>query len=117
MKIDHYSTNEAVLTELGNRLARLRLDRNLTQIQLANEAGISKNTVQRLESGAVAAQLSALLRVCRVLGLMENFDSLIPEPAPSPIAQLKLQGRKRRRATGRKAAAGVSKKWSWGDAS
>ena len=33
-------TDAAVLTELGSRLARLRLQRNLTQAQLAREAGI-----------------------------------------------------------------------------
>lgn len=54
---------------IGGRLTRIRLERNLTQVQLAVEAGIAKSTVQRLEAGAVATQLSGLIRVCRVLGL------------------------------------------------
>ena len=56
--------------EMGGRLARVRLERNLTQIQLAEQAGVSKSTVERLESGAVATQLSGFIRVCRVLDLM-----------------------------------------------
>lgn len=56
-----------------------------------------------MESGQVGTQLSGFLRVCRALGLVERFETLMPEPAASPIARLKLQGRKRQRASGRKA--------------
>ena len=41
----------SVLTELGDRLARLRLQPTLTQAQLAREAGVSKRTLIRLEHG------------------------------------------------------------------
>ena len=72
-------------------------------------------TLQRLELGAVGTQLSGFVRVCRVLGLLERFETLVPEEAASPMAQLKIQSRKRQRATGRKAAAGTPKKWTWGE--
>ncbi len=117
MRLAIYATDDAVLRELGGRLARLRLDRNLTQAQLAERAGVSKRTVERLESGSVATQLSGFIRVCRVLGLVERFDLLVPEPAPSPIEQLKLRGRRRQRASTRKRARAVSGKWQWGDES
>jgi transcriptional regulator with XRE-family HTH domain len=107
--------DEAVLRELGERLTRIRLERNFTQATLAEQAGVSKRTVERLEAGEVATQLSGFLRVCRVLGLLERFDALVPEPLPSPMAQLKLQGRKRRRASGKKVGAPPPKKWTWGD--
>jgi hypothetical protein len=71
--------------------------------------------VQRLELGAAATQLSGFVRVCRVLDLVERFEALIPEEAASPMAQLKQAGRKRRRATGKKAAQGEPKKWTWGE--
>ncbi|MDP9141869.1 MAG: helix-turn-helix domain-containing protein [Pseudomonadota bacterium] len=118
MKINGQLTDEAVLRELGARIAALRLARNLTQAALAEQAGVSKRTLERLESGVVAAQLSAFLRVCRVLGLLEQFDAFVPEPAPSPLAQLKLQGQRRQRASRKKAPLGISeKKWRWGDES
>jgi transcriptional regulator with XRE-family HTH domain len=118
MKIHAQLTDQSVLEELGGRLASTRLSRNLTQAALAEQAGVSKRTVERLESGAVATQLSGFLRVCRVLGLVEHFESLIPEAVPSPIEQLKRQGAKRQRASGRKAvAADVPKQWTWGEAS
>jgi transcriptional regulator with XRE-family HTH domain len=115
MKITKQATDEAILSELGGRLAQVRLERNLTQAKLAEQAGVSKRTVERLESGSVATQLSGFIRVCRVLDMIERFDILVPEPVPSPVEQLKLRGRKRRRASTRRKAKASSKKWQWGD--
>jgi len=115
MKIGTQATDEVILREWGERLTGARLARNLTQKELADQAGVSKRTVERLESGEVATQLSGFVRVCRALGWLEQLDALIPEMAPSPIAQLKLQGRKRRRASGRRARAVVPNKWEWRD--
>ena len=114
MKIASNITDEALLKLIGKRLARLRLTKNLTQGQLAEQAGLGLRTVQRLELGAAATQLSGFVRVCRVLGLVERFDALIPEEAASPMARLRQQGRRRQRATGKKAA-GEPKKWTWGE--
>jgi len=71
--------------------------------------------IERLGSGEVATQLSGFLRVCRTLGLLERFETLIPEAVTSPMEQLKMQGRKRQRAAGRRAASGKPKKWTWGE--
>ena len=117
MKIDPKMTDDALLKVIGARIAGLRLARNLTQEQVAEEAGLGLRTVQRLELGAAATHLSGFVRVCRAIGLMEHLETLIPEPAVSPMAQLKLQGKKRRRATGRKVAAGKTNKWTWGEPS
>ena len=115
MKIEKQATDEAILSELGRRLAQVRLQRNLTQARLAEQAGVSKRTVERLESGGVATQLSGFIRVCRVLELVERFNLLVPEPVPSPVEQLKLRGRKRLRASERRKAQAAPRKWQWGD--
>jgi transcriptional regulator with XRE-family HTH domain len=117
MEITRQLTDEVILGELGGRLAKIRLDRNFTQAQLATQAGVSKRTVERLESGAVATQLSGFIRVCRVLEVIERFELLVPEPVPSPVQQLKLAGRKRQRASAAKPAKPSAKKWQWGDTS
>ena len=44
-----------------------RLTQNLTQAALAERSGVAKRTIERLESGAVATQLSGFLRECRLL--------------------------------------------------
>ena len=111
-------TDEALLKQLGERLARLRLAKNMTQQLLAEQAGLGLRTVQRLELGEAATQLSSFARVCRVLGLLENFDALVPAQPISPMAQLKLQGRQRRRARSSKLIAAEPKsKWTWGEPS
>ncbi|MDO8677882.1 MAG: helix-turn-helix transcriptional regulator [Acidobacteriota bacterium] len=115
MQISSQLTDEAVLHELVGRLARARLDHNLTQAGLAEQAGVSKRTVERLESGAVATHLSVFVRVCRVLGILDRFEALLPEPVDSPIAQLKLRGKIRRRATSTTAPGGSPSKWHWDD--
>lgn len=117
MRITGELTDEAILRELGTRLASLRLGSNRTQADLASQAGVSKRTIERLESGAVATQLSGFLRICRALGLLEGFESLIPRAVPGPMEQLELQGRRRRRASGRKASPRKAKKWTWGEPS
>ena len=124
MKMTNQATDELILGELGARLVQVRLDKNLTQAQLAIQAGISKRTVERLESGTPGTQLSAFIRVCRVLGLIEHLETLIPETAPSPITQLKLGGRRRRRASSTSTppravgeAGPANGAWTWGDRS
>jgi len=115
MKITKQATDVAILAELGERIAGIRLNRNLTQAQLAEQAGISKLTVGRLEAGTVAIQLSSFIRVCRVLDMIERFDALVPESLPSPVEQLKLRGKRRQRASSHKAAKPSARKWKWGD--
>jgi DNA-binding XRE family transcriptional regulator len=115
MKIVKLLADEAILRELGRRLAGVRMERNLTQAALAEQAGVSKRTVERLEAGEVATQLTSFLRVCRALDWLERFDSLLPESTPGPMAQLKKQGRQRQRATGPKATE-PPPKWTWGKA-
>jgi transcriptional regulator with XRE-family HTH domain len=116
MKIESQLTDDAILRELGSRITAARLASNLTQAALAQEAGVSKRTVERLESGEVATQLSGFVRVCRALGLVDRFETLLAEPRPSPIAQLKLQGRQRHRASGKKVSPNETReKWTWGE--
>jgi transcriptional regulator with XRE-family HTH domain len=110
-------TDEVLIKQIGERLARLRLSRNLTQQQLAEQAGVGLRTLQRLELGAAATQLSGFVRVCRVLGLLERLETLVPNEAASPMAQLKLQGSQRQRASGKKQAQRKAQKWTWAEPS
>ena len=116
MDIQDHVTDDAIVQELGQRLARLRLDQNLTQAQLAHEAGVGVRTVQRLEAGTVAPQLTMFIRICRALGIVDHFNLLVPEPIPSPMQQLKMRGKLRRRASGKSAAVAEDPgPWKWAD--
>lgn len=125
MAITPDMTDAAVLAALGERLARRRLDQNRTQAALATEAGVSRSTVARLEAGE-SSQMTNLVRVLRALGLLGRLDAAVPEPVPSPLAQLRSAEPRRRRASsgtpGRPAGsppaetrAPEATPWRWGD--
>jgi transcriptional regulator with XRE-family HTH domain len=96
MKITTELTDTAVLHEIGDRLERRRIDAGLTQAELAEEAGISKRTVERIEAGH-STDFVMLLRVLRVLRLLEALDQLVPDLPQSPLVLLKGRGRARKR--------------------
>ena len=118
MKVAGLLSDEAILAAIGQRLARLRIERNMTQAQLANEAGVAKRTVERVESGE-SIQFLTLVRLARVLGLIEDIAQLMPEQKPSPMALLKNKTRQKspQRARSRKPAqhSGQPGEWKWGD--
>ena len=120
MKIEPTLTDDALLTLIGERLAQLRLSKNLTQQQLAEQAGLGLRTVQRLELGKAATQLSGFIRVCRVLGVVDRLDALLPAHTASPMAQLaqlkqaQRTGYPRKRASSRRQTAREPGKWTWG---
>jgi transcriptional regulator with XRE-family HTH domain len=108
-------TEPAVLQILGERINQHRLQANLTQAELAAEAGVGKRTLERIEAGG-GTELATFVRILRALGLIEGLDRLVPELPPSPIAQIELQSKQRRRASRRRDAKpkGSSKPWAWG---
>ena len=81
---------------------------------MAAQAGVSTLTVQRIEQGH-SSQAANLIRVLRALGLLDNLDALVPEPAISPIQQARMHGRIRQRASSRSGQREAPADWSWGD--
>ena len=106
--------DHAILKEIGKRIAAARLGLSLTQADLAEQAGLSKRTIERIEAGA-SAQLSSLVRILRVLQLLPGLELLFPEPVLSPIDLLKLKGKERQRASSTRQGIKSVKKWSWDD--
>ena len=96
MKITTELSDMAVLHEIGERLERRRIDAGLTQAQLAEEAGMSKRTVERIEAGH-STDFVMLLRALRVLKLLAALDQLVPDLPQSPLMLLKGRGRARKR--------------------
>lgn len=116
MQINSQLTDDAVLSELGARVAHARLEQGLQQTELADLAGVGVATLQRLETGR-EVRLTTLVRVLRALGLLDALDALIKEPGPSPMELLQLRGRQRQRARGSRIAdeADSPRPWRWGD--
>ena len=112
MKITHLLTDDAVLAELGARIAGRRIELQLTQAAVAEQAGISKRTLERIEAG-LTSQLATLVRVLRVLDAASGLDSVIPESETRPMDLLKQKNKVRQRASGRRAAKAIGKPWRW----
>ena len=114
IEISKFLSDDAILEALGNRIARRRLSRQMTQAALAEEAGLSKRTVERIEAGGTS-QLLSLIRVLRVLDLLSGLDLLVPDTGPRPMDLLKLKGKQRQRARSKSAADQAREPWSWGE--
>lgn len=114
MKFTSNLSDDALLKEIGKRITRYRLNQDKTQASLAEEAGVSNRTITRLEQGN-SIQASSLLRILRALQLIENLDTLIPEPVASPVQQLKMQGKQRQRASSKSVKSVKEEPWTWGD--
>ena len=91
-------------TELGQRVQRLRLSRNLDQRTTADKAGISLRALGNLEAGR-GSTVETLLRTLKALDYLEGMESLAPEITVDPLALLdspKPQRRVRRKRSARK---------------
>jgi len=95
----YYMTDEAIEEEIGERFRELRLRKNLTQKVLSKRTLLSVNAIKNLEAGK--ARLSTAIAVLRELKALDNLDAFIPDPGLSPMQLAKLQGRKRKRASGK----------------
>ena len=112
MKLDATLTDKAILTEIGARITRRRLDFQLTQADLAEQAGISKRTLERVEAG-LTAQMTTMVRIFRVLELLPALDLVIPEIGPRPLEVVKNKGKIRQRVSQRGQKS--DEPWSWDD--
>jgi len=83
-----FKTPEELQWVLGERLRRLRLDRNLDQRTTAEKAGISEKALRNLEAGR-GSTLETLIRVLKALGYLQGIDVLVPEPSINPLDLLR----------------------------
>jgi putative transcriptional regulator len=92
----------AIAEELGERLKQARLNADMTQVEVAEQAGISRKMVLNAEKGKV--QLEILVAIMGALRLTSQLNNFLPVQEISPIQLAKLQGRKRRRASGHRSS-------------
>jgi transcriptional regulator with XRE-family HTH domain len=118
MHLDAITSDATVLAELGRRAERHRLARNRTQAELADEAGIGRATLQRIERGE-SVQMTSMVKLLRALDLLGGLDAALPASIDLPIAQLeRAQRAPRRRARGRRGSVSPEADpapWTWGE--
>jgi len=91
-------SDRAIIRELGRRLKRKRLAKNLSQQKLAELTGLNRTTISEAERGAPFGILT-LVQILRALNALEELNSFLPDPALSPLQLAKLKGKERHRAS------------------
>jgi len=113
-KIDFtVAASDRVESALCKRLESIRLSRNITQAQLAEEAGVSPRTIGRLEKGQGVC-MDTFIRIMMALGIQQNLEALLPDPRVRPIERIGMGAGERKRARPAKSMSELST-WSWGD--
>ena len=107
------STSDQIEAALCKQIENIRLSRNMTQAQLAKEAGVSPRTIGRFEKGQ-GVSLDTFIRVLTALGIQQNLETLLPDPSVRPIERIGISGGERKRA---RPGVNINKQptWSWGD--
>ncbi len=92
------ATERAFYTDLGQRIAALRRERGLTQVQLAEHLGVAQQTLAHYEAGRLRVLAGALPTLAEHLGV--SVEDLIGTPpakrsagkrGPAPKIQQQLQ--------------------------
>ena len=110
------ASSEAIIKAIGQRLDEIRLSQNISQANLAKEAGVSRSTLTRLADGRPIS-LDSFIRVMQALRLTDQLADLLPNPSIRPVDRVRLDGAERQRARKKPASGKDTKagKWVWGD--
>ena len=91
-------TDETWAETLAQRLEQLRLETNITQKQVADELGVTEKTYRQIIKGK--GKFVHIIGLMRLFGQEDQLNNMIPETPYSPMALLKMAGKKRQRASG-----------------
>ena len=86
---------------LGNKLAEARKKQNLTQEQLAERLGVTRQAVSRWESDAAYPETDKIVRMAQILEvscdyLLQDGVDEKGQPAASPVTRLLKQAQGKR---------------------
>ena len=84
---------------IGNRIAKFRKEKNMTQEELANLLGVSSQAVSKWENDASCPDISLLPQLCEVLGITadelltgkNNEVRMVPPEQQKPFDQLVMR--------------------------
>jgi transcriptional regulator with XRE-family HTH domain len=94
-------TDQVLAAIVGERVQALRLKRNISLEAVAQNAAISRQTLHLLLNQGKGTLIN-LVAVLRALGELERLSSLLEEVRPSPLKIIQMEGKTRRRASGRR---------------
>ncbi len=99
--------------ELCDRLASIRLLKNISQTALAETAGVSRRTISRMENGE-GVSLDTFIRVMVALDLGDHLQALLPATDIRPIERANRKAERKKASSPRKPGSS-DEKWEWGN--
>ena len=109
--------SQQIEIKLCELLEDYRLMKNISQASLAEQAGVSRRTISRMENGE-GVSLDTFIRVMVSLGLGDNLKTLIPETSIRPIERVK-QKQQRQRASSKRSRpesqSSTESEWTWNE--
>jgi transcriptional regulator with XRE-family HTH domain len=78
-----FHTDQEILKQIISKLIIKRKRVKLTQKKLAEKAGLSFRTIQKLEAGGNVTMLN-FVAILRALGELELLNTFLAEETPSP---------------------------------
>lgn len=94
-------SDPAIVKEICTNIKQLRLNKNISQAELANLSGLNRVTISRLEAGR-SATLLTVIQVLRALDKLEILNAFITEQEISPIKLLQQKVSQRQKASPKK---------------
>lgn len=71
--VNEETKNNSERLRIGQRIAELRKEQNLTQTQLAERCGLQQAHIARIEAGRYSVGLDTLTQIADALGMAIDF--------------------------------------------
>lgn len=72
----------------GNKLKTLRKSKELTQLELARQLNLSKETVSSYEQGNMYPSVEVLIKLCQILGVSSDYLLGMEDELPMQMSGL-----------------------------
>ena len=105
-------SDPAIIKEIGQMLKAFRLQKNITQEEMAQKIGLNRVTIGEIEKGRPSSLLT-FIQILRGLEKLELLNNITPVPTVSPIQMAKLQRKARQRASATHTSSEPKKKSTW----
>ncbi len=91
-------TDDMIIEAIGEYIRFVRLEKNLTQKQLGDRAGVNRTTIRDLELGK-RSTLITLIQVLRSLDQLQTLKNFKVSKELSPLELAKIEMKERKRAS------------------
>ena len=94
--MDYFMSDKAIVKQLGRYLKQMRLNSDMSQLQLAERSGLSRATVSNLENGR-GGTMESFVVYLRHVQQLDTLDVFRQESIVSPMAMQRLLSKQRKR--------------------